>query len=345
MRALITGANGHVGYNLCAALAADGGYDVRASVRTLDDPARVDALRGLGDIELVALDIRDPAAFEPALEGVDVLFHVAATYQTIVDDGGAEAMLADSVEGAAAALRAAASKGVRKVVFTSSVVTLPMVPRGAPPATEADWTDDVRIPYFRAKVEGERTAWRLAEALGVEMAAVLPAGVGGPGFTRRTPTIALIEGILLGSMRFGAPHLNFSYVDARDLAQGFLLAARPGVTGRFVLANDTQPDMVEWARTLREVDADCPGAPWVLPGAAIRAIPFLERLNERFFGVPRFTPPEGGDTVIGKVVALSNARARSELGWAPAHSFAESLADTAVAIRALRRGEGHTRLA
>ncbi|HLT28163.1 MAG TPA: NAD-dependent epimerase/dehydratase family protein [Zeimonas sp.] len=52
MHALITGANGHLGYNLVARLLADG-HRVRGSVRSLDDPSRTARRRALGDIELV----------------------------------------------------------------------------------------------------------------------------------------------------------------------------------------------------------------------------------------------------------------------------------------------------
>jgi dihydroflavonol-4-reductase len=293
---------------------------------------------------LVALDVRDGEAFERALQSIEVVFHVAATYKSIVaDEAEAEELMRDAVDGTRAAMQAAARAGVRKVVLTSSVVTLPYRDRGGPPATEADWTDNTAIPYFRAKVESEREAWRLAKELNQELVTVLPGGIGGPGFTRRTPTIELIEGMLLGSMRFGAPRLNFSYVDARDVARAHILAAEKSVDGRFIVCNDEQPSIRGWSQAVHEADPSAPAAPWELPGFMTSLLPMLETVNQRLFGIPRFVSPESVDVVKGRWLVFDNSRARRELGWSPQWSFVDSLRDTTQAIRELRRREGQTR--
>jgi dihydroflavonol-4-reductase len=51
------------------------------------------------------------------------------------------------------------------VVLTSSIVTLPLTGADAPPVTEDDWTDDLRLPYIRAKTLAEKRAWELAREL------------------------------------------------------------------------------------------------------------------------------------------------------------------------------------
>jgi dihydroflavonol-4-reductase len=115
MRALVTGANGHLGYNLCKAL-IEAGYQVRASIRQAADAAKAGPLQVLGDIELVELDVRDAAAFARAVEGADRLFHAAATFAFYTGSREKDAeMVRDSVEGAENALRAAARAGVKKV--------------------------------------------------------------------------------------------------------------------------------------------------------------------------------------------------------------------------------------
>ena len=54
MHVLVTGANGHVGYNLCHAL-VERGHRVRASVRNAEDPAKTAPVRALGVAEVVGL--------------------------------------------------------------------------------------------------------------------------------------------------------------------------------------------------------------------------------------------------------------------------------------------------
>ncbi|MBK9168237.1 MAG: NAD-dependent epimerase/dehydratase family protein [Bryobacterales bacterium] len=345
MKTLVTGANGHVGFNLCKAL-LERGYDVRASVRSVDDEARTASLRALGVQDFVSLDVRNLDAFEHACQGVELLFHVAATYAFHTSGPAADGeMVRDSVEGAANAIRAAARTGVNKVVMTSSIVTLPLAGPGDPPATEADWNPDLRVPYIRAKVEGERAAWRVAEELGVRLVTVLPGAIGGPGFQRRTQSTDVIEGIMLGTMRMAAPKLNFPYVDIRDVTEGHVLAAQHDVAGRFYLGNDVLPSFQELTRMMHGIDPRVPAAPRLLPDFALGMVPFFEWLDEKTRGAPRSATPELLRSLRGKRYSASNARANAELGWEPRVPLEQSLAETMEAIRALRRREGRKTLA
>lgn len=319
---------------------------MRASIRSLADPAKTAPLRALGSIELAELDVRDAARFGAALKGIDTLFHVAATYAIVTKGAGAvDAMMRDSVEGVEVALAAAAGAGVRKVVLTSSVVTLPLRRAGEPPATEADWTSDLRVPYFRAKTEAERVAWRLADKLKLDLVTILPGGIGGPGFRRRTPTLDLLEGIMLGMLRLGAPDLNFTYVDARDVADAHVLAAQNAASGRFIVSNDASPSFTEFARVMHDIDPAVPAAPMLMPRFMNRFLPLIDALNARLLGSPRTATPEAIASMDGRRYSTSNERARRELGWTPKYTLRQSLADTMQAIRALRRAEGKRRMA
>lgn len=100
---LVTGANGHVGYNLVQALVARG-YEVRTTVRDRDKPDTAGPLREIPNVEVESLDVRDGEAFRQVAEGIDTLFHVAATYKYIfATEAEEDSMIRDSVEGARAA--------------------------------------------------------------------------------------------------------------------------------------------------------------------------------------------------------------------------------------------------
>lgn len=345
MKALVTGANGHVGFNLTKAL-AERGHAVRATVRDLQDDAKVAPLRRLPGVELVALDVRRQADFEAAAAGVDVVFHAAATYAYYTGSRARDAeMVRDSVEGAEAALRAAAKAGVAKVVLTSSIVTLPMIRPGEPPPDESAWRTDLSVPYFRAKVKAERLAWRLAGELGVRLVAVLPGAIGGPGFLRRTATTDVFEGIMLGAMRLGAPDGNFPYVDIRDVVQGHLLAAETDAAGRFVLCNDRFPSLLELTQAMHRLDPEVPAARRTMPDAALALAPFFDWLNAKLLGAPRVLTPAFVAAIKGRLWAANNARAKAVLGWRPEIPLERSLAEMMAALRALRRAEGRRRMA
>ena len=336
MRALVTGGNGHLGYNLVKAL-LEGGPTVRASVRSLDAAAKTAPLRQLGAVELVEADMKRPVQVRAAREGVDVLFHAAAVYSVAEADRNQE-ILDSSLQGAEAALRAAADARVRKVVLTSSIVTLPMTAPGAPPSTEADWTEDTSIVYFRAKKEAEQLAWKLAGELKLNLATVLPGQIGGPGFQRNTPTLDQIEAMMSGAFRMGVPDLNMLYIDVRDVAAAHVLAAERDGQGRFIAVNDEAPTWRRIMEVMHGIDSRVKPALLTLPRAMNPFLVHFDWLFSKVYGIPRTASPEVIGTVIGRRFNASNRRAREVLGWAPKVSLEDSLRDTMAALRA-RRGE------
>ena len=332
MRALVTGANGHLGLNLVSLLRASG-HAVRGSVRSLSAEDKIAKLRLIPGVELVEADVRNEAQMLAALAGVDTLFHVAAVYST-TEKGKESEILESAIRGTEVALTAAHRSGVRRVILTSSVVTLPLTPRGAPPATEDHWATDLRVPYFRAKVESEKLAWSMAKDMGLELTTILPAGIIGPGFSRATPTIDLIQACLMGVFRLGAPSGTFSFVDVRDVAAAHLRAAETGKTGRFIVGYDHIPSYSELVRTLGTIDAKV-GAPLMtLPTVLGPLLPLYDAVSHRVFGTPRIATPEIIATLIsGRVVNFSCQRAKTLLGWKAAIPFQQSLRDTVAELR------------
>lgn len=336
MRSLVTGASGHLGYNLVSLLAARG-HDVAATLRSLADRRQTDRLTALGRVALFEADVRNYDQMYAALERVDVLFHAAAVF-SITERGRERELHETALDGTESTLRAAAARGVRRVVMTSSVVTLPLTPPGAAPSSEADWNADLRIPYVRAKVESERRAWALARELGLELATVLPAGIIGPGFVRATPTIDLIRACVMGEFRIGAPRGNFSFVDARDTAEAHLLAAEQGASGRYIVGYEHAPSFDELVRAIARIDRRVKPPLMVLPTFAAPLLPLYDALSHRAFGTPRIATAEVvGATVSGKVYNFSTERARRELGWSPRVPFEQSLRETLEQLQSMPR--------
>src|SRR3989442_12563071 len=115
---LVTGANGHVGNNLCRLLLARG-ERVRAMVRASADPA---ALAGL-DVEVVHGDVRDAGATARAVAGCGRVYHTAAGFLMWSRDPERD-IIRPSVEGTRTVLDAAARAGVEKVLYTSTSGTI-----------------------------------------------------------------------------------------------------------------------------------------------------------------------------------------------------------------------------
>src|SRR5436190_23649159 len=113
MTAFVTGGSGFVGGAVIRALVAEG-EPVRALARS---PVATTAVTELG-AEPVAGDLADRTALADAMDGCDVVYHVAGVNQMCPrDPAGLEAT---NIGGAVTAVEAAADARVARLVLTSS---------------------------------------------------------------------------------------------------------------------------------------------------------------------------------------------------------------------------------
>lgn len=340
MHVLVTGANGHLGHHLVTVLLARG-HRVRAGVRDARAPAKTAALRAPG-VEVVDCDVMRPEQLRTAMAGIEVVFHAATVY-SYLEPQRAQEIVDVSVQGAQSALRAAAEAKVRKVVPTSSVVTLPLTAHGAPPATEAAWSNDLRMPYMRAKTHAEQAAWALAGKLGLNLVTVLPGSIGGPGWDQPTPTIVTLEAMMLNASRMGCPDGNLPYVDVRDAARAHLLAAERNAQGRFIACNDELPTFEKLVATMHTIDPRVRLPLMRLPDAMMPLLPLFDWINAKTLDTPRIAAPDLLATLRGKRFNVSNRRAKDLLGWQPRFDLRRSLRDTMAEMRARRAGRAPAR--
>ncbi len=330
MKALVTGAAGHLGTALTELLVARG-HHVRASLRGSDDPKKSGPLRKLG-VEVVEADILDAAALARAAHGMDALFHLAAVFRFVTDDP--EEIIRPAVQGAEHALRAAKQAGIRRVVLTSSAVAVGTRRLRDRPLDERDWNDAATNAYGRAKTMAERRARQLADEIGVELVCLNPTCLLGPGFARHTPITLPIAQMIFGEAPVTVA-IAANYVDTRDVAAAHLAAMeRPGAAGRYVLSG-ARKRAIELARALKEL---VPGAkpPSVeVPKALLSLAVAGDWLLHKATKAPRLLSRDMLEDYVDDQVEYSSARAAAELGWR-ARPFTESLVDTAAWITAHR---------
>lgn len=84
-------------------------------------------------------------------------------------------------------------------------------------------------------------AWNITREKKLNMVSVLPGAIGGPGFARNTPTIDVIEALMMGAMRLGVMQMNYPYVDVRDVVSAHILAGEKDCEGRFIVCNSPSP--------------------------------------------------------------------------------------------------------
>ena len=277
MRTLVTGANGHLGFNLVKELLKKE-HTVRGSIRSLKDTKNVQRLKSLGDVKIVEARLDRPDQLTAAMEGIDVLFHAAAVY-SYTEPNREQEIIDASLKGIKNTFYAAYEAKVKKIVLTSSVVTLPFTLPDASPADENDWTNDTRVPYLKAKTEGEKLAWDIAKDKKLDMVSVLPGGIGGPGFAKNTPTIDIIEAMMMGAMRMGVIQMNFPYVDVRDVVSAHILAGEKDCEGRFIACSNPSPTFRDIIETMHRIDNRIPLPLMTLPNFMIGAMGFFDKFN------------------------------------------------------------------
>lgn len=228
-RVFLTGGSGFIGGAVADRL-HERGEDVVALARS---DAAEEALSGRCS-EVAAGDLLDEDSLAAAMTGCSLAYHVAAVNTHCPSDP--DMLVRVNVGGAEAVVRAAARAGVPRVVFTSSAASI-----GEPPGTVGREDTTHRGTYLslyeRSKHEGEQAAFAAARRLGVEVVAVNPSSVQGPGRSGGTGKIliAYLNGRLPAFV-----HTHISILDIDDCAEGHVLAAERGRPGaRYVLNGAT----------------------------------------------------------------------------------------------------------
>ncbi|MFZ5917546.1 MAG: NAD-dependent epimerase/dehydratase family protein [Chloroflexota bacterium] len=174
MRILVTGATGLVGSHLVERLAARR-HDIRVLVRSTSDLLR---LRGLG-LQLAYGDIRDYRAVRRAVEGIELVYHLAGLMR---DWGPAQLFMDVNVGGAENVCRACVAAGVGRLVHISSVAATGMQDYPGIKDENAPLLTDPRRchAYCYSKAEGERVVQRHVHRHGLQATILRPSYVYGP---------------------------------------------------------------------------------------------------------------------------------------------------------------------
>lgn len=243
--ALVTGGTGIVGANTVRAL-LDAEHKVRVMVRPESDR------RGLQDlpVEMVEGDVLDAPSVAEAMRGCYWVFHCAASFTYGKLNESAQTELA--VQGTINVIRAAKSAGVRRVVVTSSSVTM-----GSSSTRRVQNEDSVFLEaqpsaYTLSKVRQELAAFEVGSKLGVEVIAVCPTLVMGEYDYRLGPSNGNLVNYLNDPMRctfLGGCNV----VTGHDVGRAHVTAARHGVAGSRYLAGGDNIDWKTLHRTVSEL--------------------------------------------------------------------------------------------
>ncbi len=312
MKVLVTGATGFLGKHVCAALRARGDEVVPFS-------------RSTGG------DILDAAKVRAAATGCEIALHCAGFVSRRPED--AERLYRVHVEGTKTVLEACKTAGVRRVVVASSSGTVAISDDPDHIATESDDAPMgiiARFPYYRAKLFAERAALAM-NGDGLEVVCVNPSLLLGPGDDNGSSTEDIR--LVLEQRIPAVPPGGASFVDARDAAEGMILAMERGTPGdRYLLTacNITLRELFGRVARMAGIGAPILSMPRAFFPATKAAASFVDRALKRIGGSLPIDP-------VSLEMAhyywyASSAHAERELAWVPRDPN-ETLADT---VRDLR---------
>lgn len=234
MLVLLTGATGFVGSHVAREL-REHGADLRLLVRAGSPAKNIESLTA----DRIIGDLCDPDSLRRAVEGCEVVVHVAAEYRIWVPDAdAARHMYRVNVEGTRVLLEVARSAGVRRAVYCSSVATMGFTGNGLAVNEDSPVSlDDMIGPYKRTKFQAEQLALQAARD-GQDVVIVNPTTPVGEQDIKPTPSGQIILDFL--KRRFPAyVDTGLNLVDVREVARGHAVALERGHSGeRYILGGE-----------------------------------------------------------------------------------------------------------
>lgn len=223
---LVTGADGFIGSHLTEMLIREG-YDVRAFVLYnsfgswgwLDHAA--DEIKE--NLDVFAGDIRDPHGVRKAMEGCDVVLHLAALIAIPYSYHSPDTYVDTNIKGTLNVVQGARDLSVSRVICTSTsevygtALTAPI---------DEDHPLQPQSPYSASKIGADAIALSFQKSFDTPVAILRPFNTYGPRQSSRAVIPTIIGQLAAGSrkIKLGALHPTRDFSFVQDTAKGFIQA-------------------------------------------------------------------------------------------------------------------------
>ena len=223
-KVLVTGADGFIGSHLVEAL-LERGYEVKAFVyyNSFNTWGWLDTLskEKLSQIEIFSGDIRDPNGVFEAMDGVDIVYHLAALIAIPFSYHSPDSYIDTNIKGTLNVLQAARKRETERVLVTSTSEvygTAKYVP------IDENHPFQGQSPYSATKRGADRLAESFYRSFNLPVTIVRPFNTYGPRQSARAVIPTIITQLLAGyeQIRLGSltPTRDFNFV--KDTANGFI---------------------------------------------------------------------------------------------------------------------------
>lgn len=309
---MVTGADGFIGSHLTEELVKKGekvkafcyynSFGKWGWIDTLDPHIK-------NEIEVFMGDIRDPYGVRTAMQGQDIVYHLAALIAIPFSYHSPDSYVDTNIKGTLNVLNAARDVGTKRLLVTSTSEvygTAQYVP------IDEKHPFQGQSPYSATKIGADRLAESFYRSFNLPVTIVRPFNTYGPRQSGRAVIPTIITQLLSGAkeIRLGSltPTRDFNYV--KDTAAGFMAIAACDkavgeeiniATGREISIGDLANELI------RQISPDA------------KIVCESERLR-----------PEKSE--VNRLLGCAG-KLRAMTGWAPAYTFEQGLAETTEWIR------------
>jgi NAD dependent epimerase/dehydratase len=310
---LVTGADGFIGSHLVEGL-LDRGCQVRAFVfyNSFNSWGWLDTFpkKKLDKIEVFAGDIRDPNGVRKAMQGVNMVFHLAALIAIPFSYHSPDSYIDTNIKGTLNVLQAARDTGCSRVLITSTSEvygTAQYVP------IDERHPFQGQSPYSATKIGADRIAESFYRSFNTPVTIVRPFNTFGPRQSARAVIPTVITQLLAGSaeIRLGSIHptRDFNYV--KDTVDGFIAIAETQATiGEEInIASQQEISIGQLAREI--IDQ-------INPTATLKGTSRIVSEDIRI-------RPENSE--VERLLG-SNEKIRRLTGWEPAYTLKQGIRET-----------------
>ncbi|XP_051120570.1 phenylacetaldehyde reductase-like [Andrographis paniculata] len=242
----VTGASGYIASWIVKFLLLRG-YNVKASVRDLNDPKKTQHLLELDGakerLHLIKATLLEEGSFDALVDGCVGVFHTASPFYSSVTNPQGE-LIDPALKGTLNVLRSCAkTPSVKRVVLTSSMAAVYFNGKPRTPDVVVDetwWSDpnyckQMQLWYILSKMLAEDAAWQFVKEKGIDMISINPAMVIGPLLqpTLNTSSAAILS-LINGAETY--PNTMVGWINVKDVANAHILAfENPSANGRYCL--------------------------------------------------------------------------------------------------------------
>lgn len=250
---LVTGAGGFIGSHLVERLLQEN-CQVRAMVRynSVNKWGWLEDLpcQTRQDIEILPGDIRDQGWVKKAVQGQEIIFHLAALISIPFSYQAVQSYVQTNIQGLLNLLQAGLEQGIEKFLVTSTSEvygTAQYVP------IDEDHPLQAQSPYAASKIGADYLAQSFYRSFGLPVIIVRPFNTYGPRQSARAIIPTIITQLLAGQkkIQLGATHPTRDFVFVQDTVEGFIRLAQTKTFGKAVnIATGRETQIAELAQRL-----------------------------------------------------------------------------------------------